>query len=213
MLLYFLYWLLSPLLWLILPVISIFQPKIRKHWLKEKSTWKKAGARLANGQAGKQVVVFHAASAGEFEQLKPILKRVDRNRFFIIQSFFSPTIYEKESETQLADAVVYHPFDFPWLARAFFQLLNINYYITTRHDLWPHHLRIAQKLGINARDFTRTKEAVFKELNLQPHLDDECFMFQKMSENPKLIERPIVVKGERAVLGRPPEKVEDLLNA
>jgi len=48
---------------------------------------------------------------------------------------------------------------------------------------------------------------------LQPHLDDEHFMFQKMSENPKLIERPIVVKGERAVLGRPPNKVEKFLNS
>ena len=72
---------------------------------------------------------------------------------------------------------------------------------------------LAKKMGVKARDFTRTKETVFKELNLQPHLDDENFMFQKMSENPKLIERPIVVKGERAVLGRPPKKVEDLLNS
>ena len=72
---------------------------------------------------------------------------------------------------------------------------------------------LAKKMGINARDFTRTKEAAFKELSLQPHLDDDYFMFQKMSENPKLIERPIVVKGERAVLGRPSEKVKDLLNA
>ena len=71
---------------------------------------------------------------------------------------------------------------------------------------------LAKKMGINARDFTRTKEVIFKELNLQPHLDDDRFMFQKMSENPKLIERPIVVKGDRAVLGRPPEKVEELLN-
>ena len=72
---------------------------------------------------------------------------------------------------------------------------------------------LAIKMGVKARDFIRTKETVFKELNLQLHLDDEHFMFQKMSENPKLIERPIVVKGERAVIGRPPEKVEDLLNA
>ena len=71
---------------------------------------------------------------------------------------------------------------------------------------------LAKKMGINARDFIRTKETAFKELNLQPHLDDEHFMFQKMSENPKLIERPIIVKGERAVLGRPPNKVEKLLN-
>ena len=73
-------------------------------------------------------------------------------------------------------------------------------------------LSLANKMGVKARDFIRTKEAVFKELNLQPHLDDEHFMFQKMSENPKLIERPIIVKGERAVLGRPPNKVEKLLN-
>ena len=71
---------------------------------------------------------------------------------------------------------------------------------------------LARKMGVKARDFIRTKEAIFKELNLQLHLDDEHFMFQKMSENPKLIERPIIVKGERAVLGRPPNKVEKLLN-
>ena len=71
---------------------------------------------------------------------------------------------------------------------------------------------LAIKMGVKARDFIRTKEAVFKELKLQLHLDDEPFMFQKMSENPKLIERPIIVKGERAVLGRPPNKVEKLLN-
>ena len=70
---------------------------------------------------------------------------------------------------------------------------------------------LADKLGVKARDFIRTKEAVFRELNLQPHLDDEPFMFQKMSENPKLIERPIVVKGDKAVLGRPPGKIRAFL--
>ena len=70
---------------------------------------------------------------------------------------------------------------------------------------------LAIKMGVKARDFIRTKEAVFKELNLQLHLDDEPFMFQKMSENPKLIERPIVVKGDKSALGRPPEKIRAFL--
>ena len=72
---------------------------------------------------------------------------------------------------------------------------------------------LADKLGVKARDFIRTKEAVFKELDLHPHLDDEPFMFQKMSENPKLIERPIVVKGDKAVLGRPPERIREFLKS
>jgi len=72
---------------------------------------------------------------------------------------------------------------------------------------------LADKMGVNARDFIRTKEAIFKELDLHPHLDDEPFMFQKMSENPKLIERPIVVKGDKAVLGRPPERIREFLKS
>jgi len=72
---------------------------------------------------------------------------------------------------------------------------------------------LAIKMGVKARDFIRTKEAVFKELNLHSHLDDEHFMFQKMSEYPKLIERPIVVKGDRAALGRPPERIREFLNS
>ena len=71
---------------------------------------------------------------------------------------------------------------------------------------------LADKMGVKARDFIRTKEAVFKELDLKPHLDNDTVLFKKMSENPKLIERPIIVKGERAVLGRPPRNVEGLLS-
>ena len=72
---------------------------------------------------------------------------------------------------------------------------------------------LAIKMGVKARDFIRTKEAVFKELNLQPHLDDDTFMFKKMSEKPKWIERPIAVKGDRAVLGRTPEKIREYLKS
>ena len=77
----------------------------------------------------------------------------------------------------------------------------------------PNELQsLADKMGIRAKDFIRSRESVFKELDLTLNIDNDELLFQKMSENPRLIERPIVVRGDRAVLGRPPEKIEVLLN-
>lgn len=66
-------------------------------------------------------------------------------------------------------------------------------------------------LGLNsARDLMRTKEAVYKELNLKEETSEEV-LIDAMVANPKLIERPIVVKGNKAAIGRPIEKVVELL--
>ena len=72
---------------------------------------------------------------------------------------------------------------------------------------------LAKKMGVSAKDFIRRRESIFTELGLEPYLDNETILYKHMSENPKLIERPIVVKGEKAVLGRPPEKVRDFLTS
>lgn len=70
---------------------------------------------------------------------------------------------------------------------------------------------ILQMLGMNsARELMRTKEAVYKELNLKEETSEEKLL-NAMLENPKLIERPIVIKGNKAAIGRPIEKVIDLL--
>ncbi|WP_299848116.1 arsenate reductase (glutaredoxin) [uncultured Roseovarius sp.] len=65
-------------------------------------------------------------------------------------------------------------------------------------------------LGLKAIDIIRTGEAAFKELGLSKTDDDET-LIAAMVESPKLIERPIVFKGDRAALGRPPENVLDIL--
>lgn len=69
---------------------------------------------------------------------------------------------------------------------------------------------IAQLGFQSARELMRTKEAIYKELNLASE-NDEAALIEAMIANPKLIERPIVVKGAKAVLGRPPENVLELL--
>jgi|SRR5690606_31942927 len=66
-------------------------------------------------------------------------------------------------------------------------------------------------LGISPRELLRRKEAPYKELGLaDPQKSDEEII-AAMVEHPVLIERPIVVKDERAALGRPPEQVLEIL--
>ncbi len=67
------------------------------------------------------------------------------------------------------------------------------------------------KLDIDALDLMRTKEDIFKELKLQD-VGDEGVLIRAMVRFPKLIERPIVIKGNRAIIGRPPVKVVEFLN-
>lgn len=69
---------------------------------------------------------------------------------------------------------------------------------------------VAQKLGKNAVEMLRVKEALFKELGLSKSDSDET-LFKAMAENPKLIERPIVLHNGKAAMGRPPEAVLDIL--
>lgn len=67
------------------------------------------------------------------------------------------------------------------------------------------------KLGMTARDIIRTGEDEYKEQNLKnPDLSD-VDLLAAMVAFPKLMERPIVVKGNKAILGRPPENVLTLI--
>lgn len=63
------------------------------------------------------------------------------------------------------------------------------------------------KLGIGARDLLRKGEDAYKELNLADEKLSDAALIKAMIENPKLIERPIAVNGDKAVIGRPPENV------
>ena len=68
---------------------------------------------------------------------------------------------------------------------------------------------IVSKLGIKPLELIRKQEADFKENFKGKDLSDDEYI-QAMVDYPKLIERPIVVKDEKAVLGRPAEKIGEL---
>ena len=67
------------------------------------------------------------------------------------------------------------------------------------------------KLGIGARQLLRSGEDEYRTLNLADLALSEAQLIEAMVAHPKLIERPILIVGSKAVIGRPPEKVLELL--
>ena len=85
----------------------------------------------------------------------------------------------------------------------------INYY---ENPLTEADLRkLLKKLGLTARDILRKDEPVAKRLDIGKKDLSDQELIALMAKHPDLIQRPIVVRGAQAVLGRPPENVEKLL--
>jgi arsenate reductase len=72
--------------------------------------------------------------------------------------------------------------------------------------------QLLSRLGLAPRGLLRKGEDAYRDLDLGRTDLPDATLIAAMSEHPKLIERPIVVRGERAVLGRPPENVRDLID-
>ncbi|MEA2236837.1 MAG: hypothetical protein QOC81_1561 [Thermoanaerobaculia bacterium] len=70
--------------------------------------------------------------------------------------------------------------------------------------------RIVRLLGVRPIDIVRRGEPQYKSLGLSDATPDDEVL-RAMAENPILIERPIVVRGGKAVVGRPPETVREIL--
>jgi arsenate reductase len=112
------------------------------------------------------------------------------------------TIYEKHTCTtckNLAELLREHGIDYD----------AVDYHV---HPLTASELReLVRKAGVPAQDLFRTREPVYAELGLGDRdvSDDEAIAL--MAEHPQLLQRPVVVRGDRAVLARPIERALELL--
>ena len=86
---------------------------------------------------------------------------------------------------------------------------KVNYYIEplTKKKL----TELIRKMNVKPRDLLRKSEAVYKELGLSNDEFSDAELIGLMVEHPDLLQRPIVERGDRAVLGRPTENVKELL--
>ena len=71
--------------------------------------------------------------------------------------------------------------------------------------------RLLKKAGLKPRDVLRTKAPQYKELGLDDPAVGDARLLELLAAHPDLLQRPIVERGDRAVLARPPERVRDIL--
>ncbi len=73
-------------------------------------------------------------------------------------------------------------------------------------------LSLSKKLGKNPGEFVRKMEADFKNNKMEKYVHDDDQIAEAMTKFPKIIERPILEKGNNAVIGRPPENILKLIS-
>lgn len=70
---------------------------------------------------------------------------------------------------------------------------------------------LLRKMGLSPRDLLRTKEPVYRELNLGKRTLTDTALIEIMVSHPDLIQRPIVERGGRAILARPADRLKEIL--
>lgn len=134
---------------------ALFNEKIRTGLKGRWNTYSKLKLFKNNLPKHADVYWFHAASHGEFEQLKPILeglKEVEPSSKTIV-SFFSPSGFTNVEDENI-DCKIYLPFDFPWTMPRALNLIKPKKIIFAEYDVWPNMVWIANLKNIPTTIFS-----------------------------------------------------------
>ncbi len=127
-------------------IASLFSPKA-KLWIEGRKGWKGKIEKETRGV--KNIIWFHCASLGEFEQARPLIESIGElhPQFPILLSFFSPSGYEIRKQYSGAKWVVYLPPDLPENANYFLDTIDIKAAFFIRYDIWVNFI-----LGLKKRE-------------------------------------------------------------
>jgi 3-deoxy-D-manno-octulosonic-acid transferase len=106
--------------------------------------------KLSYTRYEKNVIWFHAASLGEFEQGRPLIESIRKNfpEKKVLLTFFSPSGYEIRKGYSCADYVLYLPGDSPWSAARIIDTFNPQMAFFIKYEFWYHYLRVLNQRNI-----------------------------------------------------------------
>ena len=128
---------------------ALFNKKIESGVVGRQNTFKILQKNL---NPNDQILWFHCASLGEYEQGLPVFKvlRSHYKNHKIVLSFFSPSGYEIRKDTPIADIVVYLPIDTKANAKRFLDIINPELTIFVKYDIWPNFLNELKRRPLRA---------------------------------------------------------------
>ncbi len=128
-------------LYFLLMILSRFNQKIKLGKTGRERLFEDLILHFASVPKNKKRIWVHSSSLGEFEQAKPIIEELRKNRnYHIMVTFFSPSGYMNSRKYPYADYISYIPFDTAFNAQRFITLAYPDLAIFMRYDLWPNHI-------------------------------------------------------------------------
>ncbi len=135
-------------------VAALFNPKA-KLWVKgRKDIFQKLKSELQDSQLSiqnSQLIWFHCASLGEFEQGRPLMEGIKQKnpQTKILLTFFSPSGYEIRKNYSGADYIFYLPMGTPSSAKKFIEIVKPNVAIFVKYEFWFHYLSELKKQHVS----------------------------------------------------------------
>ncbi len=148
---------------IILKIAAWFNPKMKLFVNGRKETFDK----LSKLKKEDNVIWFHTASLGEFEQGRSIIEKVkfQHPNYKIVVTFFSPSGYEIQKNYNLADVVCYLPFDSKRNVKKFINIVHPNLAVFIKYEFWPNLLNELKRTHTNTilvSGMFRNKQPFFK---------------------------------------------------
>ncbi|WP_418637640.1 3-deoxy-D-manno-octulosonic acid transferase [Winogradskyella sp.] len=133
----------------VITIASLFNSKLKRGVIGRKNTFSKLKKTITPED---KTFWFHCASLGEYEQGLPVFEalKAKHSDHKVVLSFFSPSGYEVRKNAKIADVVVYLPLDSKANAKRFLDLVNPDYTLFVKYEIWPNFLHEIKKRDLKA---------------------------------------------------------------
>lgn len=133
----------------VIKLLALFNVKLKHGVLGRKNTFKILENSINKDD---KTFWFHCASLGEYEQGLPVFEalKAKHPNYKVVLTFFSPSGYEVRKNAKIADFVTYLPLDTKTNAKRFLDLINPDYIIFVKYEIWPNFLLEIKKRQLKA---------------------------------------------------------------